>query len=222
MLVPVFMYYSYKNDFVRDALFNGWSPIIMAMIISSTGGFIMGFAVSRYEDIAVFQPVVNGVGGNLVAIFASRLSTSLHRTSQMGLPPVWAPDSLCDYPVDTFFSRKNPESHTAAILGFISLPGHLLFYFAITRIKLWQSDHLNPATLTPSFISFYTSISVLQVILLLLICYWLVHLAWRRNKDPDNICIPYLTAIGDLLGTAFLAICFHVLYLSGETRLRTS
>jgi len=31
VLVPVFMYYSYKNDFVRDALFNGWMPIIMAM-----------------------------------------------------------------------------------------------------------------------------------------------------------------------------------------------
>lgn len=60
-------------------------------------------------------------------------------------------------------SILDPESHTAKILAFMSLPGHLLFYFAITRIKLWQSDHLNAATLTPSFISFYISISVLQV-----------------------------------------------------------
>ena len=56
--------------------------------------------------------------------------------------------------------------------------------------------------------------------MLFLICYWLVHFAWRRNKNPDNISIPYLTAIGDLLGTAFLAICFHLLYLSGEVGLR--
>ena len=69
----------------------------------------MGFAVSRYEDIAVFQPVVNGVGGNLVAIFASRLSTSLHRTSQLGFAPPWAPDSLCDYPVDTFIAKKSKQ-----------------------------------------------------------------------------------------------------------------
>jgi len=181
----------------------------------------MGFAVRRYEDIAVFQPVVNGVGGNLVAIFASRLSTSLHRTSSIGSLADWAPTHWFNYPFDTFFSPKNPESHTALILAIMSLPGHLIFYFTIIRIKIWQADDLNAATQTPSFVSFYISISVLQVILLLLICYWLVHLAWRLNKDPDNLCIPYLTAIGDLLGTAFLAICFHVLYLAGETRLRS-
>lgn len=82
----------------------------------STGGFIMGFAVSRYEDIAVFQPVVNGVGGNLVAIFASRLSTSLHRTSQMGIPPSWAPNSLLDYPIDTFFSKKSRKHDLSYLL----------------------------------------------------------------------------------------------------------
>lgn len=101
------MYYSYKNDFVKDALFNGWTPIILAMIISSTGGLIMGFAVDVYEDIAVFQPVVNGVGGNLVAIFASRLSTALHRTSTQGTQALWAPDRWYRYPFDTFFSKKS-------------------------------------------------------------------------------------------------------------------
>jgi hypothetical protein len=29
----------------------------------------MGLATKNYADIAAFQPVVNGVGGNLVAIF---------------------------------------------------------------------------------------------------------------------------------------------------------
>jgi solute carrier family 41 len=62
VLVPIFCYYSHRNDFVKDALYNGWIPIIAAMVISSTGGFIMGFAVRVYKDIAVFQPVVNGVG----------------------------------------------------------------------------------------------------------------------------------------------------------------
>ncbi|KAG7266333.1 hypothetical protein CRUP_027577 [Coryphaenoides rupestris] len=34
--------------------------------------------------------------------------------------------------------------------------------------------------------------------------------------DPDNFSIPYLTALGDLLGTGFLALCFHVLWLIGD------
>lgn len=45
-------------------------------------------------------------------------------------------------------------------------------------------------------------------------------LSMEKNHNPDNICIPYLTAIGDLLGTAFLAFCFHTLYLAGATGLR--
>lgn len=35
-----------------------------------------------------------------------------------------------------------------------------------------------------------------------------VRLTWRRGLDPDNHCIPYLTGLGDLLGTGLLALCF--------------
>ena len=55
-----------------------------------------------------------------------------------------------------------------------------------------------------------------QVILLLYISQWMVHFIWSLGDDPDNVAIPYLTAVGDLLGTAFLALAFHVLYLIGD------
>ena len=70
----------------------------------------MGFAVSAYADIAVFQPVVNGVGGNLVAIFASRLSTVLHLTSTQGTAALWSPKKWYSYPYDTFFGKKSNYS----------------------------------------------------------------------------------------------------------------
>jgi cation transporter-like permease len=57
----------------------------------SLGGLILGFAVDYYNGIAVFQPVINGVGGNLVAVFASRLSTTLHKTAVKGVAADWAP-----------------------------------------------------------------------------------------------------------------------------------
>jgi solute carrier family 41 len=50
----------------------------------SVGGLILDFMVVRFEGIAVFQPVINGVGGNLVAVQASRISTALHRDAQLG------------------------------------------------------------------------------------------------------------------------------------------
>jgi cation transporter-like permease len=50
----------------------------VAMTISSAGGLILDNAVAKFKGIAVFQPVFNGVGGNLVAVQASRISTYLH------------------------------------------------------------------------------------------------------------------------------------------------
>ena len=51
-----------------------------------------------------------------------------------------------------------------------------------------------------------------QVGLLLHVASVLVYLMWKRGEDPDNSAIPYLTALGDLLGGILLASVFHVLY----------
>ena len=58
--------------------------------------------------------------------------------------------------------------------------------------------------------------SQLQVSLLLLIADWMVHFIWNRKLDPDNIAIPFLTALGDLLGTGLLSLGFLVMWLLGD------
>lgn len=55
-----------------------------------------------------------------------------------------------------------------------------------------------------------------QVLILLYIADWMVHWMWGRDLDPDNFSIPYLTALGDLIGTGLLALSFHVLWLIGD------
>ena len=65
-----------------------------------------------------------------------------------------------------FLSEKDPESHTAKVLTFLALPGHVVFFFTIVKIKSSQSeDPVNGATLTVGFILFYLSILLLQVII---------------------------------------------------------
>lgn len=54
------------------------------------------------------------------------------------------------------------------------------------------------------------------MLLLLCISDWMVHSMWRSGKDPDSFSIPYLTALGDLLGTALLALSFHFLWVIGD------
>lgn len=47
--------------------------------------------------------------------------------------------------------------------------------------------------------------------ILLHTAHWLIHLMWKRSIDPDNSAIPYLTALGDLLGGGLLALAFQIL-----------
>lgn len=59
----------------------------------------------------------------------------------------------------------------------------------------------------------------MQVVLLLYLADLMVRWMWRRGIDPDNFSIPYLTALGDLLGTGLLALCFRVVLLACPTSL---
>ncbi|PAV57765.1 hypothetical protein WR25_11385 [Diploscapter pachys] len=89
LVAPVWAKLASGKECTADALSSGWTPVIFSMLLSSGGGFILENAIRRYPSIAVFQPVINGVGGNLAAVQASRMSTALHKETndQMGILP---------------------------------------------------------------------------------------------------------------------------------------
>jgi solute carrier family 41 len=60
----------------------GWGAILTAMAISTGSGLVLERFVTRFKGIAVLAPVINGIGGNLAAVLASKVSTSLHRNQR--------------------------------------------------------------------------------------------------------------------------------------------
>ena len=60
----------------------------------SLGGCILNQAVARFKSVALYQPLVNGVGGNLAAIQASRMSTFLHMAKGKDIEKVFQDGSL--------------------------------------------------------------------------------------------------------------------------------
>lgn len=52
--------------------------------------------------------------------------------------------------------------------------------------------------------------------LLLYIAHIIIHAMWKWKIDPDNSAIPYLTALGDLLGSSLLALAFLFLQSIGH------
>ncbi|GFQ83686.1 solute carrier family 41 member 1 [Trichonephila clavata] len=203
VLIPVWIYLSYKNLFVRQVLYSGWVPVIMALIITSAGGYILEFSVSQFKGFAIFQPVINGVAGNLVAVQASRISTYFHQMSEK--PGTRPPDGspICISPLYAFFG-KCVHARTARILMLMVIPGHLLFGYGITLIKGGNT------VLTPTFLPIYLISAFIQIALLLYIAQCLIQILWRLKVDPDNSAIPLLTALGDLSGMTCLTIAFYI------------
>ncbi|KAL7882504.1 hypothetical protein SRHO_G00001620 [Serrasalmus rhombeus] len=208
-LTPVSMVISSKHPVSRQLLYSGWEPVITAMLISSIGGLILDKTVSdpNLAGIVVYTPVINGIGGNLVAIQSSRISTHLHFHSSPGEVPDEAKG--CYYPCRTFCG-SGANHRSAQVLLLLVVPGHVIFLYTI---HLMKSGH---TTLTPIFMAVYLAAALLQVFLLLCIADWMVHSMWKSGKDPDSFSIPYLTALGDLLGTALLALSFHFLWVIGD------
>lgn len=52
--------------------------------------------------------------------------------------------------------------------------------------------------------------------LLLFIAHVIIHAMWRFKIDPDSSSIPYLTALGDLLGSSLLLLAFMFLRYIGH------
>ncbi|XP_073327063.1 solute carrier family 41 member 1-like [Pagrus major] len=206
-LIPVWVVVARQSPQIREVLRSGWQPVIVAMSISSFGGLILDKTVSdpNFQGMAVFTPVINGVGGNLVAIQASRISTYLHFWTIPGVLP-YKMRQHWPNPCVTFFSA-GVNSKSARVLLMLVVPGHMVFLYAIS---LLQGDE---APISVAFSICYLCAALLQVAILLYVADLIIRVMWRRSLDPDNFSIPYLTALGDLLGTGFLALCFRCVSL---------
>ncbi|XDV52827.1 hypothetical protein PO909_021482 [Leuciscus waleckii] len=205
-LTPVWAILSLRHPESQKLLFSSWEPIITALVISSLGGLILDRTVAEpmLEGIVLYTPVINGVGGNLVSVQASRVATYLH----FHCPPGELPDDSkrCYCPCRSFYTT-GPNGRSAQLLLMLAIPGHLIFIYTIYLI---QGSSAPP---TAVFISFYLVAAFTQVFLLLGTADVMVHCLWKCGRDPDSFSIPYLTALADLLGTAFLALCFLLVSL---------
>uniref|UniRef100_A0A915PZC1 SLC41A/MgtE integral membrane domain-containing protein n=1 Tax=Setaria digitata TaxID=48799 RepID=A0A915PZC1_9BILA len=200
MVAPFWAHVARKDEGTTDVLENGWLPIILSMLISSAGGFILESAIKRFPKIAVFQPVINGVGGNLAAIQASRLATFYHQSFSFGCLKRNLASHLS---FKRAFFSNDTDTHSARVLLLFVVPCHIFFNWVIQILH--KSSSLPSGLL---FTSIYICAALVQVLLLLYVCQLLVAFLWSLQVDPDYAAIPYLTALGDLLGTFLLFLIF--------------
>ena len=168
--------------------------MIVGTLRSSGGGLILHFAVRTLRGVAVFQPVMNGrvspdsngintfvtllgVGGNLVAVQASRLSTALHRQGKPGEfsdITQYGATGQCPNPRLVFASNRKfryfqerscvssfwysgPGSSTTRVLLSMVIPGHLTFILIIWQLAMDEVE------LTWPFVLLYLIAALTQV-----------------------------------------------------------
>jgi solute carrier family 41 len=117
-------------------------------------GILLKQAVDNHDGFVVFSPIINGVGGSLVTVQASRMATHLHKTSEPGEVPSYT--RIFEWPWKALF-YGTPYAKTAIILICISIPGHTLFIFIADLIHMFAS------TIGLPFVLSYLTASLIQV-----------------------------------------------------------
>jgi solute carrier family 41 len=212
VLIPIWVSLAYCNHTTRPVLYSGWIPVLSAMFISSMGGLVLSKTVLNFPGIAIYSPIINGMGGNLAAVQASRICTHLHLSStahRSGDNSSPTPQYQWSGIIGTFW--KGNHSKTSSLLLSMVIPASALFLMLIRYIKAGHT------TLSVMFFFSYLLVAIAQAAILLIVTDWLVHFIYHKlNMDPDNIAIPFITALGDFLGTGLLAAAFHILWLFGD------
>jgi len=194
------------NPYTSGTLGEGWKPVIGAMLISCGGGLILSCADRVYVMLAPLAPVMNGAGGNLAAVQTSRISTDLHAMGKPGSMPMRQEEPLTPRATFSGLLSENRHSRNARVLIAIAVPGALCFVTLITHI---QSG--GQALPHPLFLLMYVVATLVQVSVLLVCSHGIVSKLWCDGFNPDNAAIPYVTSLGDLVGTGCLAAAFWFL-----------
>lgn len=97
-----------------------------------------------------------GVGGNLVAIQASRISTFLHQRQKPSILPI-DDNHVMRSPCSALCSTR-PDAHIAQILFGMAVPAHILYLYVILLIQKSAND------VTADFVIIYMCVALFEVI----------------------------------------------------------
>lgn len=180
-ILPFLGSYVQKNSHVKHLLYEGWSSLVISMVICSFAGLILEQYITRYKGMALLSPVLNGIIGNLGAIYTSRYATALHG------------------------NLEEDHATTFRTLFATHFPIQLMFIIIMACFDL---GHIR---ITFEFLIFYFMVSNSILAAVLYLSKFLCSYLWKRDMDPHQHVLPYLTAVADVLGTLLLMLAFFVL-----------
>ncbi|MEW6592781.1 MAG: magnesium transporter [Candidatus Hadarchaeota archaeon] len=179
---------------IRRILIEGYPTLLLGALIVTTAGIMLNSStqeLNRLPLILVMMPVVNGSAGNIGSILGARLSSALHLGT---IEPRLKGQKLL---------KENILATLLISLGTFLFASVLFFAIGI-RIGMAASSSL---ALTLAFLMTGGLVSVLLVLVTVAFAF----ASFRGGLDPDNVVIPIMTSVMDVLGVTCLLLSVKIM-----------
>jgi mgtE-like transporter len=195
--VTVIVLSRYRRE-VRSILVGMFPIALSAIVISTFSGIVLGASFDLYLKGTIFLllvPAFNGQGGSMGSILGSRLTSS----GYLGEDRI------------TLLPNRTGRTSTVTlwmiavvVFTFMAFSGAGIGLIAGIELPGWA----------PLMVTMLLGATIITL-LTSLIAYYVTYLAFKLGLDPDNVVIPLLTSLMDVVGSGSLIICIlaveHVL-----------
>ena len=182
-VLPLLWRMASEDKICREALVSGWFPILASLGISQFAGAVLEATIVTYPGIGIFVLFINGVGGSLSCVYASRLSSALH-------------------------ANAAAQGTTGTVVLFLMLVGVVFQGAYVLLVGALSLGHGESGK--PGFFLLYVVACAVHVAMLLGLTRCGAPALFARGVDPDNVLIPILTAVADLSGSCLLWVVFSL------------
>jgi len=178
-----------KHQVARRIVRQSMPVLIIATLFSTVAGLFMGIyeeMLVAFSTVLLLIPVFNAVGGNLGGILSSRLTSAYHLgmiRMESGLERETKVNFGCTLALAAFLFP------TLGILGYVVSR-------AFGMDALGFGDLLTICLVAGLF----------TTVLTIIVTYFFTRFFVRVGFDPDNVTIPMITSVMDVLGTASLIV----------------
>ena len=178
---------------LRRILWESYPILVLCAVISLSAGLVLDSqmgSIKAFPLILVMVPPINGINNNVCSILGARLASALH----MGIvePKLGKQKVL----------RKNTRATWLMSIGVFWFTSAIFFGMAlITGMGLARSIML--------MFAFFAA-SMVAIAVTMWCTVGLAFLSYIRGLDPDNVVIPIVTSIGDIVGVTCLIISIKI------------
>lgn len=180
-------YYDFK-----DIVYDSSDVLLLAVGIGTMAGYMLDvYSTQVTATVLAMVPPINGIGGNIGSILGARLSSALH----MGTisPKLRGQSAL-----------KN-NLFASVSMGLILFLSVGIVFFGISLLRGYNLLGSMKIALI------FSCAGMLLVGIIAFISLISAILSYRRGMDPDNVVIPVVTTLVDLMGIISLLTMVNII-----------